>query len=62
MLTGNPEAARREVCRWYYVIVPPSPVQLGGANFDWPGPEYEEIEPERDARHYKGRTNGKADR
>ena len=53
MNIGNPDAARAEVCRWYYVVNPPSGYALGnGAEFDWPGPEYETIEPERDARHY----------
>lgn len=60
--TGNPadpEVARMETCRWYYMIVPPSSVPLAnGAAFDWPGPEYETVEPEPDPRHYKKR-NGK---
>jgi len=51
MNIGNPEAARLEICRWYYVIMPPS--QLSGGDCDWPGPEYEEIEREKDARHYR---------
>ncbi len=56
---GDPETARAEVARWYYVIVPPSAHSLQyGADFDWPGPEYETVEPEPDARHYKKR-NGK---
>ena len=56
---GDPEVARRECMRWYYVIVPPSSGLLGdGVDCDWPGPEYETVEPEIDPRHYKKR-NGK---
>lgn len=51
---ADPEVARRECCRWYYMICPPSSVPVGdGAAFDWPGPEYETVAPETDARHYK---------
>jgi hypothetical protein len=54
MSPGNPDVARMEVCRWYYVILPPSTYPLpDGGNFDWPGPEYDTIEKEPDARHYK---------
>lgn len=59
LAVGNPDAARAAVCRWYYMIVPPSiyPGIHAGADYDWPGPEYEEVEPERDARHYKVNGN-----
>lgn len=58
----DPEVARAEVARWYYQITPPSSYGLQyGVNYDWPGPEYETVEPEPDARHYKKRSNGKAD-
>lgn len=60
MNPGDPEVARAECCRWYYQIVPPSSLPLAdGADYDWPGPEYETVAPETDARHYKKRINGK---
>lgn len=56
---ADPEVARAECMRWYYMIVPPSSVPIAdGAAYDWPGPEYETVEPEPDPRHYKKR-NGK---
>lgn len=56
---ADPEVARAEVARWYYQITPPSSYSLMyGADYDWPGPEYETVEKEPDPRHYQKR-NGK---
>lgn len=49
--TADPETARRECCRWYYRIYPPSSLLSDGAFYDWPGPEYEEPVVKRDPRH-----------
>ena len=52
--TADPETARREIHSWYYRIYPPASL-VEGASYDWPGPDYDTVINNKDARHYRFR-------